>query len=507
MSSTIENIHFTIILRINTLLDACETFDPHRDGPINNTVNPTIENTINAIAENEPTEILTSETLDPLIAADEFESIALACQTQDTIPDLRWAPVSDVPDLAADYLAVVRSVAVGIPHSRMVNKPFRFISSSTSRYTACCTTTARDTRATQYTIGRALARGQTICADTRRVLESVRRAYDLRSLEYIMAYKNRPDEATYNAYIKYLIAENILNTLDACHAALLSFYKSVVASEDTEYFEAAAPLRGIARRATQRKLDPQLSDKIDALHVALEAFSAHHAPITYVEPTTQQCACGAFFDVDQRMCEYICHKCGANEKLYGVVFEDEHLYYPDGQRSKHSHQDPIKHCKLWLDRIQAIENKTIEPSIIDQIKKKIWQLNIWADQITCGTIRKILKKVRLTTYNDHVPLIRRLITGRAPPLLTEAERRVVYMDFSLATEIYNSIKPPDKVNCPYNPYFLYRILEMRVDPHDPQRKQEILDCIHLQSHETTVEHSKLWDVIQERMIRKRAAAQ
>jgi hypothetical protein len=464
MSSTVENIHNNIIAKIAGLKKIARHF-----------YNPKA----------------TVETV--------YDMEALECCADINMPTMVWCSAEHSTQDSIDYISTMRSIPTRSTTTRLINKPFCFVSSSTARYIPCAIS-SRPPIVHFADEQQCRERAERVCQITWETVDCCEATYGINSTAFILAFKNSPSDATYTAYIKYLIAENIIATLDACHAELKEFYSVAQESDDIDYYTQAAQLRNYTRRASRvSQFSAEFNDMLEEFRADLVAYDETACSIAVTEESDARCVCGTAYSVDQQSCEYICRKCGVSEKLYGVVFEDEQHGYQDNQRSKHGSHDPIKHCKVWLDRIQAIENKVVDPCIINSIKKKIWQDNIWADQITCATIRRVLKKIKLTAYNDHVPLIRRIITGYAPPLLTDQERRMVYMDFSLATDIYNGIKPSDKVNCPYNPYFLYRILERRINGADQLRKRQILECIHLQSHETTTEHSKIWDVIAQRM--------
>ncbi len=192
--------------------------------------------------------------------------------------------------------------------------------------------------------------------------------------------------------------------------------------------------------------------------------------------------------------EMVCVSCGKTEILSGTVFEYEQLYYQEGQRTKHGSYDPSKHCKFWIERIQARESKAIPDSIINAIKACIRRNNVKnIDDITCEEIRKYLRQTKNTSYNEHVPLIRKIITGVTPPQLSDREVQLIILIFSKAIKIYDEIKPTDKTNVMYHPYLIYKIIEhiLKV-PNMRRRKNAILSCIHLQSRETLIENDNIW---------------
>ena len=203
--------------------------------------------------------------------------------------------------------------------------------------------------------------------------------------------------------------------------------------------------------------------------------------------------CKTPYSIEEKTAEYVCKNCGRLEKMAGVVFEDDQFYYQEGKRTKHGKYDPIKHAKFWLDRIQAKESTNIPDNVINAIKRCILRDKQWVDNISCETIRAYLKQLKLTTYNNHTALILKIITGLEPEQLTEMEVRLVYMHFGSVIQIFNKIKKPTKYNCPYHPYFIYKIIEQVITlPHDRIRREKILSCIHLQARDTLIDNDITW---------------
>jgi len=216
---------------------------------------------------------------------------------------------------------------------------------------------------------------------------------------------------------------------------------------------------------------------------------------TFENTTADICPkCQLPYDIEEKTAEYVCKQCGHLEKLSGVVFEDEQFFYQEGQRTKHGKYDPIKHAKFWLERIQAREMTEIPPEIINKIKACIKREQLWIEDITCETIRGYLKKIKKTSYNTHVPLIKKIITCTEPDQLTDYETKLVYMYFGIVIQIYTDLW--GEYNCPYHPFFIYKIIEQILkNPKDQMRKKRILSCIHLQSRETLIGHDRTWFAI------------
>jgi hypothetical protein len=206
------------------------------------------------------------------------------------------------------------------------------------------------------------------------------------------------------------------------------------------------------------------------------------------------CKCGSVMKIFPELSELICPSCGSIVILHGTVFEDTQFYYQEGQRSKHGCYDPSRHCKFWVQRIQANDNIVIDKGCIDAIMKCIKRDGITDNRrLLCSQIRGYLKETGFTEYNNHVPMIRKIITGQIPPQLTQDELRRLYNLFNKAIHAFESIKPPDKSNMKYYPYIIFKILDLILE--SGVRKKKIIECIHLQSRETLIANDNIWENI------------
>lgn len=212
--------------------------------------------------------------------------------------------------------------------------------------------------------------------------------------------------------------------------------------------------------------------------------------------------CGSKMTIFSEFSELRCETklCGFSKKLYGTIFEDTQLYNQEGQRSNHGIYDPARHCKFWVNRIQAKEKKEIPPPIIKNIKlSMIRDCLVDKRKIKCTHVRMYLKELNCTEYNDHVPLIRKIITNKSPPPLKEKEIRKLYNYFNKAVDAFDNVKSPSQSNTPYYPYFIYKIIDQILS--NGMRKKLILECIHLQSRETLISNDNTWkkicDIVEE----------
>ena len=203
------------------------------------------------------------------------------------------------------------------------------------------------------------------------------------------------------------------------------------------------------------------------------------------------CVCGNKMIIQSNTSELLCTNCGYINTLIGSVFENSQFYQQEGNRYMHGTYDPNRHCKFWIDRIQAKENTIIDENSINKIKQCIKKDKIEnLKNISIDQFRLYLKQSKLSKLNDHIPLIKKIITGYIPPQLNHKELHLLFNYFDKATKIYNQIKPKEKSNSLYYPFLIWKILDLIID--DKQKKKELLSCIHLQSYETLIDNDKIW---------------
>ena len=203
------------------------------------------------------------------------------------------------------------------------------------------------------------------------------------------------------------------------------------------------------------------------------------------------CLCGNKMTIQSNTSELLCIKCGYIHTLIGSVFEDSQFFNQEGNRYKHGSYDPNRHCKFWIERIQAKENTIIDKSYIEKIEKCIKRDKIEnIKNISVKQFRLYLKQTNLSKLNDHIPLIKKIITGYIPPQLNHNELHLLFNYFDKATKTYETIKPSSKKNSLYYPFLLYKLLEIIIT--DENKKNGLLNCIHLQSYETLIDNDKIW---------------
>ena len=189
--------------------------------------------------------------------------------------------------------------------------------------------------------------------------------------------------------------------------------------------------------------------------------------------------------------EVICDKCGLFIKLYNVYHNNLNNSI---NFNKINSYIPTKHCREWINRIQAKEKIRIPNTVINKIKKYLKENNInYRRYISYYDMRTILSILNLSKYNENIPLIKKIITGKKPCQLTQIEEEKICYYFRKVSNIYLKIKPSSKTNVPYHPYLILKIIEQIMN--SSIRKRQILSNIYLQSRETIIDKDKLWKKI------------
>lgn len=296
---------------------------------------------------------------------------------------------------------------------------------------------------------------------------------------------------------------NIKNVYNIQNNKLFSIYQTFIKKEN--FVDKIDRLYSILKNTVSTLIR---SNAIDAYINDIKAHfdTYENSTILCIIPniTNNRCnKCSNEMYIISNASEIVCKGCGITEVLYGTVFEDDQFYFQEGQRSKHGAYDPSKHCRFWIERIQAREAKEIPNTVINAVKKCIQRNKIRnVEDITCVEIRKYLSQTCNTLYNEHIPLIRKLITGETPAQLTEQEIQLITIYFDKVIKAYNDVKDDTQTNVPYHPYLIYKIIEHLLNKKDTvdynkskKRIFNILSCIHLQSRETLIKNDKIWEKI------------
>jgi hypothetical protein len=189
-----------------------------------------------------------------------------------------------------------------------------------------------------------------------------------------------------------------------------------------------------------------------------------------------KCECGTPFVICDS--EKWCRGCAMLQDIYGEAMEVNDS--GDGNKPKQGRHYPNAHFRLWIGRIQAWEIVAIPPKVISGVKECYKRDDVNRRILKCKQIRKYLKEIGETKHNDHVPLIRKIVSGISPPQFTNAELTEYSICFDKIVVVLKRIRPSNNIT--YYPYAIYKIIDSFLK--NTTRKMRILECIHLQSAKT-----------------------
>jgi hypothetical protein len=143
---------------------------------------------------------------------------------------------------------------------------------------------------------------------------------------------------------------------------------------------------------------------------------------------------------------YICTRCA---EVSDMMYETEKPTYKNINDENNIQTNPYKrinHFNEWLVQIQAREttdiNYEVYQNIINEIKK-YKEISSDLSLLTNSRLKKILKKLNLNKYYEHIPFIINRLNGLPPPKISrDHEEKFRYM--------FREIQEPFSLYCPKN---------------------------------------------------------
>ena len=205
----------------------------------------------------------------------------------------------------------------------------------------------------------------------------------------------------------------------------------------------------------QKKLFDEYRDVIDDVQQLTDVREL------YVTDWTKCCPICKDDDIYVDKSFNCCRECGFTE---AYLDDTQGTYQEQQDRASNQQYFPYSrdnHCREWINQFQGQEKTNIPDEVLEQLRgefKKQRLTNI--DQITHQKVRKMLKKLKLNKYYEHVPYITHAITGNLPPLMDiELEDRLLQM-FKTIQRPFTQVKPPDRKNFLSYSYVLYKFCEL-----------------------------------------------
>ncbi len=304
----------------------------------------------------------------------------------------------------------------------------------------------------------------------------------------------RSRERTWTIYqnlSNYIASENVYDISDS-----LIYEFDMIITGLLRIIDVYTPKPGIIRKNKniQYQIDDDGVTLLNKLKCIIQQFNNIKLNYKPSEEIPDYCECGNLMQVMATTSEMMCSHCGYIYELKGTVFSDNQFYAQESIRYKHAGYEPSKHARSWLERIQARETNTITNAQISKIEECIRRDGITnKKRITIDQLRTYLKATGLTDLNEHVALIKKIVTGVAPPQLTFAETQDITNSFTKAVKAYNIICPSNKSNLLYYPYIATKLIEQHVK--DYNKRKQLLSFIHVQGQQTLVQNDKIWEQV------------
>lgn len=238
---------------------------------------------------------------------------------------------------------------------------------------------------------------------------------------------------------------------------------------------------------------------------AREAADAAAQAVTAID--VDRCThCDVALVLEVGRSESRCPECHRLYEIQGVAYEEAQIHSQEGHRTKTSQFSPNRHCTKWLNHILALELVTEignpdDPEdisgekLVRRLLSEADRLNIWRPRLDVATVRSLLKTIGRTDLNQNVSLLLKKMVGLEPPSLSERKRTRTELMF--AQVIQTLADGAADGNRKYYPYYLYKILDLILEPDDSDRF--ILWFIHLQGAETLRNNDHEWKDVCEKL--------
>lgn len=273
----------------------------------------------------------------------------------------------------------------------------------------------------------------------------------------------------------------------------------------------AAREKRAARRKPERDEAPALREaqailkqyagcEIDCAARAVEQSVSRHGD------HYKMCAdCKVEMAVNADTSELECPGCGKTRELIGTVFDDAQFYNQEGQKAKSGSFNPNRHYQFWMNHLLAREpeeelgdkddpDNSCGEKLVADLRGLVRRDRRILRLLTVDDLRGMLFELKRTILNKNVPLLMKKVTGVGPPQLPESICQRVEKNFSLAIEIDERIRPLDRQNRKYYPFYIYKILDALLEEDDLDNRR-ILYYIYMQGDDTLEKNDREWEEI------------
>ena len=234
------------------------------------------------------------------------------------------------------------------------------------------------------------------------------------------------------------------------------------------------------------------TSKIDLYNEYITKFNPELKSITVNKTEKTVCAeCQSdIFIFDYKINCEICQKCGITTNLLFQTDNSIPVYTENIEQVIVFNYKRNNHFQECLNQLQAKENTTIPPKIIQQLTAEFKKYGITNPKmITSKLVKSYLKKLNYSKYYEHIPTIINDICGLPAPKLTnelEQQLKIMFDEIQQPFEKYSHIICPLRKNFLNYNYVFYKMCELL-------SKDEFLNYFPLlKCREKLYEHDKIW---------------
>ncbi len=193
---------------------------------------------------------------------------------------------------------------------------------------------------------------------------------------------------------------------------------------------------------------------------------------------------------------YVCTQCGEVEHVITEV-----PTHKDAENEKP--RTPYKkqtHLAETLNQFQAKESTEIPDKVYNGIINELKKMKLTPEELADykyskakTIIKQILKKLRFTTFYEHIPFILSKITNKPAPTISRETEELIKKMFKQTEEPFNKHCPKDRKNYLNYAFFFHKIFEILEMP-------EYADCFPLFKSRTNLKKADdVWEKICEEL--------
>jgi hypothetical protein len=154
----------------------------------------------------------------------------------------------------------------------------------------------------------------------------------------------------------------------------------------------------------------------------------------------------------------ICDTCGASEEIY--ISTEKPNYNEPLQDSGTYAYKRINHLTEILSQLQAKESTDIPKRVFESVYRELRIRNTRKESVDLFKLRRILKKLNLRKYYEHVPHILQIINGKEPPNFSRQDEMTIKHMFKDIQKPFSIYCPKDRKNFLNYSYVLHKFCEL-----------------------------------------------